>query len=483
MNQTNLAVASSESLGSTSASQSLLDASTPVTNNLISNTGSSSVDAEETSQQTRQDARRWIASKMKMHRKRGVAKRKRPKNPFTAESMLSELFKCSVCLEQLSPFNKMLPCQHTFCEKCLETIVSTSHELRCPMCRLLVKVKVDELPRNMWLCRMLEVMCNVTPTNQTNLAGPSSESSDSISAAQQAQSTSSLAQPQSGALTEGQPGSQQATQGQMTGTGAPTAAPGRSVVGAGQQVVAPNVSLSLNSDPSTVGVAGNQTVPTTGPSSAAAAAAANIQQSVNMQTLFGLNESGQPSAIGRENRLANLQLPGGLQPGQVTATPVQGTKEWHLSVTPELRNHLVHKLVKAIFPTPDPQARLDNRMHQVVAYARKVEGDMYEIANSRTEYYHLLAEEIYKIHKELDEKRQKRKEQQQLQAQQQQQQQPPPGTSGPGLRQCAPSNVGTIMPGASNPVGAVPPTLRSHSPSMSQLGTIPTMAIQPFLNY
>ncbi|XP_064636189.1 E3 ubiquitin-protein ligase SH3RF1-like isoform X2 [Lineus longissimus] len=72
------------------------------------------------------------------------------------EDALNELLECSVCLDRLDTTSKVLPCQHTFCKRCLDEIISTKSELRCPECRALVEIPVDELPSNILLMRLLE---------------------------------------------------------------------------------------------------------------------------------------------------------------------------------------------------------------------------------------------------------------------------------------------------------------------------------------
>ncbi|XP_078495064.1 E3 ubiquitin-protein ligase SH3RF3 [Ciona intestinalis] len=69
---------------------------------------------------------------------------------------INDLLECSVCLKPLDQQNKVLPCQHTFCKSCLLSIVRSHKELRCPECRVLVKQKVDDLPANILLIRLLD---------------------------------------------------------------------------------------------------------------------------------------------------------------------------------------------------------------------------------------------------------------------------------------------------------------------------------------
>ena len=66
--------------------------------------------------------------------------------------------------------------------------------------------------------------------------------------------------------------------------------------------------------------------------------------------------------------------------------------------------------VEAIYPVRDPMALQDRRVASLIQYAMKVEKTMFEAATSREEYYQLLVEKIYRIRKELEERRKVRKE-------------------------------------------------------------------------
>ena len=70
-----------------------------------------------------------------------------------------------MCLEQLDQRCKVLPCQHTFCRRCLEAVVERKKELRCPECRVLVEGDVDDLPANIMLVRILEQLSPIKPSD------------------------------------------------------------------------------------------------------------------------------------------------------------------------------------------------------------------------------------------------------------------------------------------------------------------------------
>ncbi|XP_054833206.1 E3 ubiquitin-protein ligase SH3RF2 [Eublepharis macularius] len=69
---------------------------------------------------------------------------------------LFDLLECPVCLEKLDVSAKVLPCQHTFCKPCLQRILKSHKELRCPECRTLVLCSIEELPANFLLIRLLD---------------------------------------------------------------------------------------------------------------------------------------------------------------------------------------------------------------------------------------------------------------------------------------------------------------------------------------
>jgi E1A/CREB-binding protein len=92
-----------------------------------------------------------------------------------------------------------------------------------------------------------------------------------------------------------------------------------------------------------------------------------------------------------------------------TTTSTTINKEWQRRVTQEMRNHLVQKIITALIPITDTGAMRDKRIINLANYARRVESETFEIANNQEEYFHKLAEKIYKIQKELEDRREKKR--------------------------------------------------------------------------
>ncbi|XP_044136684.1 E3 ubiquitin-protein ligase SH3RF2 isoform X1 [Bufo gargarizans] len=99
------------------------------------------------------------------------------------ELVVLDLLNCPVCLGKLDATAKVLPCQHTFCQPCLQRILKARKELKCPECRTLVNGTIEELPANLLLVRLLEGLKNgqsLVRKNSFQRVGGLSSTSDSF---------------------------------------------------------------------------------------------------------------------------------------------------------------------------------------------------------------------------------------------------------------------------------------------------------------
>ncbi|XP_071949923.1 tripartite motif-containing protein 2-like [Antedon mediterranea] len=79
-------------------------------------------------------------------------------NTFKAEDLDRQFLQCTLCLDRLTK-PKVLPCQHTFCEDCLEQWVDRNDGLSCPVCRKdypLPENGVSSLPDNFFINNIID---------------------------------------------------------------------------------------------------------------------------------------------------------------------------------------------------------------------------------------------------------------------------------------------------------------------------------------
>lgn len=65
--------------------------------------------------------------------------------------------------------------------------------------------------------------------------------------------------------------------------------------------------------------------------------------------------------------------------------------------------------MQSTLPIPVPELMLHPRMHNLVSYAKMVEGDMFEMSLTRSRYYRQVMEKMLKLQKGLGEKREQRR--------------------------------------------------------------------------
>ena len=84
-------------------------------------------------------------------------------------------------------------------------------------------------------------------------------------------------------------------------------------------------------------------------------------------------------------------------------------KDWHLNdaeMRKDMRKDLVQRIIEIVLPNLNADTLRDKRMIDLVICTQRLEADMYSLAESIEEYYLLIAEKVYLILLNLEEKQQ-----------------------------------------------------------------------------
>lgn len=93
-----------------------------------------------------------------------------------------------------------------------------------------------------------------------------------------------------------------------------------------------------------------------------------------------------------------------LNNNKINHIPPINNQEWHRDILPELRDHLVKKILTAIYPNFNSTHEQEAIGQKLIDFSKKIESDAYETSVNKDSYYHKLADQIYKIKRELDNK-------------------------------------------------------------------------------
>ncbi|XP_052795626.1 E3 ubiquitin-protein ligase SH3RF3-like [Mya arenaria] len=76
---------------------------------------------------------------------------------------MERALECPICLDRFT-YPKVLPCQHTFCNECLQGVVE-GYSVRCPECRKVHFVPPDGFQTNVAVQRMLDSHGRTAPSD------------------------------------------------------------------------------------------------------------------------------------------------------------------------------------------------------------------------------------------------------------------------------------------------------------------------------